>query len=133
MRIRRVDEPQYWRRLSGFDFDMMQRTWAVSLSPGAEQRNRWSARAAGQDGSLNYAGARSPAADALIDALLAAESRADFVSAVRALDRVLLSGFYVVPLFHVADYWLASDAALKHPSTMPLLGVSIDTWWREPR
>jgi peptide/nickel transport system substrate-binding protein len=133
LRIRRVDEPQYWRRLSGFDFDMMQRTWAVSLSPGAEQRNRWSSRAAGQDGSLNYAGARVPAADAMIDALLAAESRADFVSAVRALDRVLLSGFYVVPLFHVADYWLAYDAALKHPPAPPLLGVSIDTWWRQPR
>ena len=112
---------------------MMQRTWAVSLSPGAEQRNRWSSRAAGQDGSLNYAGARSPAIDALIDATLGAETRPDFVAAVRALDRVLLSGFYVVPLFHVADYWLAYDAALRHPPAMPLLGVSIDTWWREPR
>ncbi|MDQ4136178.1 MAG: extracellular solute-binding protein [Pseudomonadota bacterium] len=133
LRIRRVDEPQYWGRLSRFEFDMMQRTWAVSLSPGAEQRNRWSSRAAGQDGSLNYAGARSPAIDALIDATLGAETRPDFVAAVRALDRVLLSGFYVVPLFHVADYWLAYDAALRHPPAMPLLGVSIDTWWREPR
>ncbi|HEX2552870.1 MAG TPA: extracellular solute-binding protein [Microvirga sp.] len=133
LRIRRVDEPQYWRRLSGFDFDMMQRTWAVSLSPGAEQRNRWSARSAGQEGSLNYAGARSPAIDAMIDALLSAEGRSEFVTAVRALDRLLLSGFYVVPLFHVPDYWLAFDAALQHPPVMPLLGLSIDTWWRETR
>jgi peptide/nickel transport system substrate-binding protein len=132
LRIRRVDEPQYWRRLSRFEYDMMQRTWAVSLSPGAEQRNRWSTRAAGQDGSLNYAGVRSPAADAMMDAMLAAEGRDDFVAAVRALDRVLLSGFYVVPLFHVADYWLAYDTGLKHPATMPLLGISVDSWWREP-
>ena len=76
---------------------------------------------------------RSPAADNLIDALLAAQDRPGFVSAVRALDRVLLSGFYVAPLFNVADYWLAYDSGLAHPPGFPLLGPNIDVWWRKLR
>lgn len=129
--VRLVDEVQFWRRLSAFDFDMVQWTWAASASPGNEQRNRWSSAAAATPGSLNYAGARHPAIDALLDALLAAEEREDFVAAIRALDRVLLSGFYVVPLFHIPDQWLAYDAALKHPGHSPLLGSPIEIWWRE--
>jgi len=131
-RVRLVDDVQYWRRLSRFEFDMVQWTWGATASPGNEQRNRWGTAAADRSGSLNYPGAKSPAVDAMIDVLLAAESRADFVSAVRALDRVLLSGFYVVPLFHIPDQWLAHDAGLKHPAGVPLLGSTIDVWWREP-
>ncbi|HEX2136517.1 MAG TPA: extracellular solute-binding protein [Microvirga sp.] len=130
-RIRLVDDVQYWRRLSRFEFDMVQWTWGASPSPGNEQRNRWGIEAADRSGSLNYAGAKSPAVDAMIDALLAAEDRDGFVSAVRALDRVLLSGFYAVPLFHVADQWLAYDAGLRRPARTPLLGVTVDAWWRE--
>jgi peptide/nickel transport system substrate-binding protein len=132
-RVRLVDDVQYWRRLSRFEFDMVQWTWAATASPGNEQRNRWGTAAADRSGSLNFAGAKTPAIDALIDALLSAESRPDFVAAVRALDRVLLSGFYVVPLFHVPDQWLAYEAGLRHPARTPLLGTTIDVWWREPR
>ena len=111
----------------GFDFDMMQWTWAASPSPGNEQRNRWSSggRGPGRARSTTPAPRRRPSTP-MIDAMLAAESREDFVAAVRALDRVLLSGFYVVPLFHVADQWLAYDAGLKRPPAAPLLGVSIE-------
>lgn len=132
VRVRLVDDVQFWRRLSTFDFDMVQWTWPVSASPGNEQRNRWSSPAADRSGSLNYSGARSPAIDRMIDALLAAEAPADYVAAVRALDRVLLSGFYVVPLFHVPDQWIAHDAALKRPSATPLFGPSVELWWRDP-
>ncbi len=69
-RVRLVDDVQYWRRLSKFDFDMVQSAWSASTSPGNEQRNRWSSAAAGREGSLNYAGAASPAIDRMIDALL---------------------------------------------------------------
>jgi peptide/nickel transport system substrate-binding protein len=131
-RVRFVDDVQYWRRLSTFDFDMVQWVWPASASPGNEQRNRWGSEAARRSGSLNYAGASSPAVDAMIDAMLAAENRSGFVSAVRALDRTLLSGFYVVPLFHVADQWTAYDAGLRKPGTVPLLGSTIDSWWRSP-
>jgi peptide/nickel transport system substrate-binding protein len=133
VRVRLVDDVQYWRRLSRFEFDMVQWTWGASASPGNEQRNRWNAAAADRQGSLNYAGARQPAVDAMIDAMLAARSREDFAAATRSLDRVLLSGFYVVPLFHVADHWLAYDSRLRRPAPIPLLGVSVDTWWRDPQ
>ncbi|HEY8383561.1 MAG TPA: extracellular solute-binding protein [Microvirga sp.] len=129
-RIRLVDDVQYWRRLSRFEFDMIQWLWPASLSPGNEQRGRWGAAAADRSGSLNHAGAKSPAIDAMIDAMLEAETREGFVAAVRALDRVLLSGFYVVPLFYVGEQWLAYDAALKRPDRIPLLGTTIDVWWR---
>ncbi|QFU16484.1 extracellular solute-binding protein [Microvirga thermotolerans] len=132
-RVRLVDDVQYWRRLSTFDFDMVQWVWPASASPGNEQRNRWSSTAAQRGGSLNYSGASSPAIDRMIDALLEARTREDFVAAVRALDRVLLSGFYVVPLFYVNDQWLAYRTGLKRPERLPFLGTNIDTWWWQAR
>jgi peptide/nickel transport system substrate-binding protein len=129
-RVRLVDDVQYWRRLSSFDFDVVQFNWSGSPSPGSEQINRWGSAAAGRQGSLNYAGARSPAIDAMIAAMLAATSREDFVSAVRALDRVLLSGFYVVPLFHKAEDWIARRAEIRRPEKVPLFGLAVETLWR---
>ncbi|MBF9234560.1 extracellular solute-binding protein [Microvirga alba] len=129
-RVRLVDDVQYWRRLAQFDFDMIQWVWPVTASPGNEQRNRWSSSAAKRSGSANYSGATNPAIDAMIDAILEAKSRGDFVSAARALDRILLSGFYVVPLFYIGDQWLAYDSNLKHPPQTPLFGTNIDFWWR---
>ncbi|WP_414470888.1 extracellular solute-binding protein [Microvirga sp. M2] len=132
-RVRLVDNVQYWRRLSQFDFDMVQWVWPASASPGNEQRNRWSSDAADRSGSLNFAGVASPAVDRMVDALLEAKTREEFVSSVRALDRVLLSGFYVIPLFYVGDQWVAYDGDLQKPDRTPLFGPSIDTWWRPPR
>ena len=55
-----------------------------------------------------------------------------FVAAVRALDRLLLSGDYVVPLFHLPTQWLAYWKRLKRPADTPLYGYQIDAWWSEP-
>ena len=134
-RVRLVDEVQYQRRRQAFDFDMMIGLWAASASPGNEQRSRWGSASASQEGSFNLAGARSPAIDGLIAQLLSERSREDFVSDVRALDRVLLSGFYVVPLFHASDQWFASATAIEHPQRYashanPLFGATLDMWWR---
>ena len=130
MRIRQVDSAQYSARAKAFDFDMLQWHWPASLSPGNEQLNRWSSKAAATEGSLNYAGVRSHAADAMIEALLVAQTHADFVSAVRALDRVLLSGDYVIPLFYAPAQWLAYWSTLGRPDRSPLAGTDFDTWWR---
>ncbi|MFM6346612.1 MAG: hypothetical protein ACKPFK_15890, partial [Dolichospermum sp.] len=100
MSVRFLDDVQYWRRVGTFDFDMIQFTWGSSLSPGNEQFNRWGTKSRNREGSLNYAGASHPAIDAMIDWMLSARSREEFVEATRALDRVLLSGFYVIPLFN---------------------------------
>ena len=133
MQVRQVDSAQYNVRLKSFDFDMLQWTWPASLSPGNEQINRWSSAAANTEGTLNLAGVKSPAADAMIDALLKANLEEDFTAAVRAFDRVLMSGEYVVPLFHLPKVWVAHWSYLKFPATLPLAGFDVDTWWTERR
>jgi peptide/nickel transport system substrate-binding protein len=131
VKIRQVDSAQYWSRLKSFDFDIIQWTWGATLSPGNEQANRWSSRAAETDGSLNYAGVRNLAADAMIDALLAARGREDFIAAVRAFDRVIRSGDYLIPLFHLPKTWIAHWRHIKGPGTLPNNGFDVDLWWSE--
>ncbi len=135
-RVRLVDEVQYQRRRQKFDFDMMIGQWLASASPGNEQRMRWGSGSATQEASFNLAGAASPAIDALIAALLAAQSHEDFVTAVRAYDRVLLSGFYVVPLFHPSAQWIAHSTEIARPEHLPryaapLFGPTLESWWRK--
>ena len=132
MSVRQVDTAQYWDRiLNSRDFDMIRWLYSASLSPGNEQVGRWSKVDAETLGQLNFAGVSSPAVDAMIDAMLAATTREEFVDAVRAFDRVLLSGFYVVPLFHAPTTWIARWARLKHPDYTALYGPQPMTWWSE--
>lgn len=131
-RIRLVDSAQYQRRRQDYDFDMIQNFWYASLSPGNEQIFRWGSHIADEPGTFNYPGVKNPAVDAMINALLAAKNRRNFVSAVRALDRVLLSGHYVIPLFHVSKQWVARWTRLRHPEATSLYGYRVNTWWAEP-
>ena len=124
-----MDELQ--RRIQ-FDFDMIPNRWEQSLSPGNEQAFYWGSAAADTPGSRNYMGARSPAVDAMIAALLAATSRGALVAAVRALDRVLVSGHYVVPLHHLPAQWVARWTTVAHPAATSLYGWLPETWWRAP-
>jgi peptide/nickel transport system substrate-binding protein len=128
-RIRQVDSAQYQRRKQTYDFDMIQFDWPVSLSPGNEQSFRFGSEAAAVEGTFNYAGVKSPAVDAMIAAMLAAKDREAFVAAVRALDRVLLSGDYVIPLFHLPRQWLAYWQSVQRPAETPLYGYQLDAWW----
>jgi peptide/nickel transport system substrate-binding protein len=127
--VRQVDEAQYWQRLRTFEFDMMQWNWTSSLSPGNEQNNRWSSTAADTPGSQNFAAVKNPAADAAISALLSATGRDEFTSAARALDRVILSGDYVIPLFHLPMQWVAHWRHVRAPDRPSLYGAELDTWW----
>ncbi len=133
VKLRVVDSAQYQARLTNYDYDMIQNSWPSSLSPGNEQLFRWSTASATTPGTYNFAGVENPAADAMISALLAAKTEEAFVSAVRALDRVLLSGDYVIPLFYTPKQWLAYWTSLKHPETTPLFGYNIDSWWSAPK
>jgi peptide/nickel transport system substrate-binding protein len=130
--VRLVDDVQYQQRLSSFDFDMIIYRWDQSLSPGNEQSFYFGSAAADQQGSRNYMGIKSKAADAMISALLAARDRPDFVAAVRALDRVLISGCYVLPLFYLPDQWVARWNTIAHPGRTSLYGYLPETWWRLP-
>jgi peptide/nickel transport system substrate-binding protein len=127
--VRRVEPLQYEVRIKDFDYDMIRFVYPSSLSPGNEQNNRWSSAAAGNPGAFNFANVRNPAVDAMITALLDAETRDGFVTAARALDRVLISGFYLIPLFHAPADWWARWARVAHPETRSLYGAEPTTWW----
>jgi peptide/nickel transport system substrate-binding protein len=132
-RVRMVDAVQYEGRRLGYDFDMIENRWDQSLSPGNEQAFYWGSAAADQPGTRNYMGVKSPAVDAMIAALLKAERRDDFVAAVRALDRTLISGFYVIPLFHLPAQWIARWTTVERPAATSLYGYLPETWWRNAK
>jgi peptide/nickel transport system substrate-binding protein len=131
--VRLVDAVQFDQRRQSFDFDMMPYRWEQSLSPGNEQSFYWGSAAADAQGSRNYMGVRSPAIDAMIGAMLSARERTDFVAAVRALDRLLISGCYVVPLFYLPEQWVARWASIAHPARTSLFGYLPETWWQQPK
>ncbi|MBX9910684.1 MAG: extracellular solute-binding protein [Beijerinckiaceae bacterium] len=130
--VRLIDDVQYWRRLSAFDFDMIQWTWAASASPGNEQIGRWGSANADRKGALNYAGVKSSAIDAVLQRLLGAREHGDFVATVRTLDRLLLSGFYVVPLYYLPETWLARSRDIVLPERRPGYFFSTETLARAP-
>ena len=131
--VRLVDAVQFDQRRQSFDFDLMPYRWEQSLSPGNEQSFYWGSAAADEQGSRNYMGVRSPAIDAMIVAMLAARERPDFVATVRALDRLLISGSYVVPLFYLPEQWVARWNAIRHPGRTSLFGYLPETWWYQPK
>ena len=131
--VSRVDPAQFRERRDAFDFDMIYYRWGLSLSPGNEQYSYWGCDAADAQGSRNLMGVCSPAIDGMVDAMLSAESQDDYRAAVRALDRVLISGRYVVPFWHNPVSRVAHDATLHYPETLPIYGDWIgwqpDVWW----
>ncbi len=133
MEIRTVDSAQYWERRKTMDFDMMKMSWSASLSPGNEQKSRWDSSQRDIDGWFNQAGANDPAVDAMINALLAARSQEDFTAAVRAYDRTLINGFYVVPLFHKGEQWVGLWKRIRYPEEeakgRPLAGYRPTVFW----
>ncbi|MGY3550615.1 peptide/nickel transport system substrate-binding protein [Bradyrhizobium sp. USDA 4472] len=133
--VRAVDPVQFDQRRLAYEFDMIENRWDQSLSPGNEQYFYWGSAAADSPGTRNYMGAKDPAVDAMIKALLEARDHTDFVSAVRALDRALIAGFYTIPLFNVSEQWIAHWNRIERPSTTALSGYLPETWWakREPQ
>ncbi|WP_413987913.1 extracellular solute-binding protein [Labrys okinawensis] len=131
--IRMTDDAQFQRRKQNYDFDMLPFAWQSSLSPGTEQNFRWSSAVADQPGSFNFAGVKSPAVDAMIRAMLAADTQEEFVAAVRALDRLLISGNYAIPLFHAPRMWIARWNKTTRPDKPAMaLGAYGDTLASDP-
>jgi peptide/nickel transport system substrate-binding protein len=129
VQVRMIDSAQFQRRSTSFDFDVMPASWGSSLSPGNEQSFRWSVASADEEGSYNFAGVKSKGVDAMIAAMLNANTREDFVSAVRALDRLLLSGRYGIPLYYAPKQWIAAWSHLRQPPGSTLYGARLETWW----
>ena len=130
--VRAVDPVQFDQRRLAYEFDMLQNRWDQSLSPGNEQSFYFGSQAADIPGTRNYMGAKEPAIDALIAVLLEAQERPAFVYAVRALDRVLISGFYAIPVFNMRDQWIARWNRIEQPKATALTGYLPETWWRKP-
>ncbi len=129
MSVRMVDAAQFHERRATYEFDMVPFKWRGTLSPGNEQAFRFGSKEADIEGTFNVAGVTSPAVDHVIGRLTDATSRTELVAAARALDRLLLSGFYVVPFYYQpADrfaYWIE----LQRPETVPIMGTQLDTWF----
>jgi peptide/nickel transport system substrate-binding protein len=131
--IRTVDDAQGQKRRRTWEYDMFLATFSASLSPGIEQQNRWGSKNKDREGSFNYAGVGDPTIDRMIDAVGKARSQDELTTAVRALDRLLISGQYFVPLHHLPEQWLARWEKIERPEKTPLFGYQLATWWAKPQ
>ena len=129
--VRTVDTSQYINRLRQWDYDIVVASWGQSLSPGNEQRGFWGSQAADQSGSRNLVGIKNPAIDKLIDRVIFATTREDLVAATRALDRVLLWNYYVVPQWSYPFQRTARWDRFSRPEKMPTYAASAfpTIWW----
>ncbi len=131
--IRRVDSAQYQARLKDYDFDLTIRRYSLSLTPGESLRTFFGSQSGRQPGSQNLAGIADPVIDALIDKILAANSRAELTVLCRCLDRVLRSGRYWVPNWYKPSSWLAYWDMFGFPETKPRYAKGVpSTWWFDP-
>ena len=128
-KVRTVDSAQYERRLENFSFDMTVVSLGQSLSPGNEQRDFWGSTSATINGSRNYTGVSNSAVDFLIDKIITAKDRESLISATKALDRVLLFGYYVVPHWHIQNFRIAYWDKFGQPKINPKYDLGLDTWW----
>jgi microcin C transport system substrate-binding protein len=129
-RSRIVDAAQYQRRTNEFDFDVVSQRFGGQPTPGEPLRAVYGSRAAATKGSQNLAGVADPAVDALIEAVLQADSRAELTTACRALDRVLRAGRYWVPMWYNVTHRLAYWDQFGRPDVQPTYGLGApDTWW----
>ena len=134
-KITTIDSAQYKERTNAYDFDMTYYRRGLSLSPGNEQYNYWGCDGVEALGTRNLMGMCMPAAEAMVDEIVNAESREDFVAATRALDRILTTGRYVIPIYQFNISRLAHAKELKFPEKLPIYGDWIgwqpNVWWWE--
>ncbi len=135
--LTKVDDAQYKDRTTNYDFDMTHYIRSLSLSPGNEQLLYWGAPGVTEPGTRNWMGVNSPAVEAMIAAMLKAPNADEFTSATKALDRVLTSGRYVIPIWYSDLSRLAYSSDLKYPEKIPLYGdwtgFLPDTWWAQTK
>ncbi len=132
--IRIVDVANYKYRMDHFDFDVIVQRYVQPLTPGLEQRNYFGSEYAELPGTLNIAGVKNEAVDALIENVITAQSRPALVTAVRALDRVLMWNRYTVPQWYKGEHNIAYWNKFDRPRIKPKFGTGIiDTWWFDPK
>ena len=131
MTVRTVDSAQFQRMLQTYDYDMAPVSWYNSLSPGNEQIFYYGSAGRTIEGTRNYPGIADPNVDRMIQELLTARIREDFIAAVRTLDRLLVNGRYIVPLYAAGGQWVARWRHIGRPDRQPVHGFEPTTVWRE--
>ena len=131
--LRLVDTSQYKARIDHFDFDMMTFVLSQGNAPSYEQRDYFHSSTANIPGSQNYAGIQNPLVDTLIENVLSSQTRGSLITAMRALDRVLLANHYIVPNWHLDYHRLANWDRFEQPKQQPRYTLGIDSWWLAPR
>ncbi|MCH9779772.1 MAG: extracellular solute-binding protein [Alphaproteobacteria bacterium] len=130
--VRVIDVPSYIERLSAFDYDMIVTSFPQSESPGNEQNEFFGSASANTPRSRNVVGIANPAVDAVIDTLNRVATRDELITAVHALDRVLLWNFYLIPQWHANYDRYAYWNRFGIPDKQPQSGASFITWWVDP-
>lgn len=133
--LRTVDSPQYVNRLRSRDYEMIYTGWSQSLSPGNEQRDYWGSASARQNDTRNYAGIADPGVDALVDKIIFADDRETLVAATKALDRVLLANYFVMPSYALRKSRIARWDRFSRPENLPEFSIGFPTiwWWDEAK
>ena len=130
--FRIVDPAQYQNRIVEYDFDMTVGSFGQSSSPGNEQRDFWGSEKADIPGTRNYIGIKDTVVDEMIEGIIQAESRENLVAKTRAMDRVLLAGHYVIPMWHYPKWRIAYWNKLERPENLsPISPLIANTWWNE--
>ena len=133
MNYRTVDYALYKRRVETKDFAMIVSSYPQSQVPGNELEGRWHSKMADIDGSANYPGIKNPAIDALLKQLANTTDRAEIIALTRAMDRVLLSEFYLIPHWYISTHRIAYWDKFGFPEELPKFysaeGWMLSTWW----
>ena len=130
--IRQVDVPQYIERMRRSDYQMTTQVMPQSLTPGNEQAQMWSSKAADEVGNYNYSGIKNPVVDQLVQQVIRAPNREQLVIRTRALDRVLRAGYYQILTYGNDKSWYAYWNMYKQPAIKPKLSLGLDYWWSDP-
>lgn len=127
--IRLVDVSQFINRLNNFDFDLLTMRKGQSISPGNEQLSYWGCDSIMEVGTSNWAGICSPVIDSLVQQLITSDSREALVNTTKALDRVLLNQFMVIPQWYLPAYRIAYWDKFSQPTISPIYELGLSTWW----
>lgn len=127
--IRLVDVSQFVNRLNNFDFDMVSLRKGQSISPGNEQLSYWGCDSVMEPGTSNWSGVCSEVIEQLVQQLIVSESREQLVNTTKALDRVLLNEFMVIPQWYLPASRIAYWNKFSRPKHAPEYDLGLSTWW----
>lgn len=127
--VRTVDSAQFERLTDKYDFDMTTLIYPGSDLPGNELRDEFSCEGAKIQGGANLAGICDKAIDSLVATAINAQDRETLGTAGRALDRLLLNGWYMVPNWHDSKFKIATWNRFARPKVEIRDGFVLDDWW----